>query len=60
MVGFGDPEFSAYLCPGLTTVRIDRRAIGRLAAEAILARIDGREIATIVDVGFQLIEREST
>lgn len=59
IIGFGDFEFAAYLCPTLTTVHIDRRAIGRLAAEAVLARIEGREVEKIADVGFRLIQRES-
>lgn len=59
VVGFGDFEFAAHICPPLTTVHIDRRAIGRAAAEAVLARIAGRDVEMIVDVGFRLIERES-
>ncbi len=59
VIGFGDFEFAAYVTPALTTVQIDRRAIGRLAAEAVLARINGHEVEQIVDVGFRLIERES-
>lgn len=60
VVGFGDFEFSAYVCPPLTTVHIDRRAIGRQAAEAVLARIEGQDVEKIVDVGFRLIERDSS
>jgi LacI family transcriptional regulator, gluconate utilization system Gnt-I transcriptional repressor len=60
VVGFGDFEFSADLSPALTTVRIDSMAIGRHAAQFIVERAEGREVATpVVDIGFELIERES-
>ncbi|UEM07316.1 LacI family DNA-binding transcriptional regulator (plasmid) [Skermanella rosea] len=60
VMGFGDLDFAAHTFPALTTVRIDRRAVGRLAAETMLARIDGRPgIETVIDIGFQVIERAS-
>jgi LacI family transcriptional regulator, gluconate utilization system Gnt-I transcriptional repressor len=60
VVGFGDLDFAAHTYPALSTVRIDRPAIGRQAAEALLARIDGRAVEKkVVDIGFQLIERAS-
>jgi LacI family gluconate utilization system Gnt-I transcriptional repressor len=60
VVGFGDLDFAAYTFPPLSTVRIDRAAIGRLAAEALLGRIDGRPVERIVDIGFQIMERGTT
>jgi LacI family transcriptional regulator, gluconate utilization system Gnt-I transcriptional repressor len=61
VMGFGDLDFAAYTFPALSTVRIDRRAIGRLAAEAMLARMDGRfDAEKVLDVGFEVIERAST
>jgi LacI family gluconate utilization system Gnt-I transcriptional repressor len=61
LMGFGDLDFAAYTFPALSTVRIDRRAVGRLAAEAMLARIDGQSVMDkVIDVGFQVIERAST
>ena len=41
VVGFDDLPFSAYLTPALTTVRQDARAIGRLAAERLVAALSG-------------------
>jgi len=61
VLGFGGQSFSASTFPALSTVRIDRAKIGSRAAEAIIARIEGRaDIETIIDVGFQIIERKTT
>jgi LacI family gluconate utilization system Gnt-I transcriptional repressor len=61
LIGFGDLEFSRRTVPELSTVRIDREAIGRRAAELILARIEGAEIETrVIDVGFEVVERGTT
>ena len=60
IVGFADLDFAAHTFPPLSTVRIDRPAIGRRAAEALLGRIEGRPVERIVDIGFQVIERGTT
>ena len=61
VMGFGDLDFAAYTFPALSTVRIDRRGIGRLAAEAMLARMEGRtDMEKVLDTGFEVIERAST
>jgi LacI family gluconate utilization system Gnt-I transcriptional repressor len=61
VVGFGDADFAAHIAPSLSTVRIDGTAIGRRAAELIIARCKGEAVAqTSVDVGFAIVEREST
>lgn len=58
--GFGDQDFAAHVDPSLTTVRIDGRAIGRIAADLLLTKLGGREPAErSVDVGFELIRRQS-
>jgi LacI family gluconate utilization system Gnt-I transcriptional repressor len=60
VVGFGDLTFAADLHPALTTVRIDGTSIGRHAARFILDRVEGREPAErVIDVGFQIVERDS-
>jgi LacI family gluconate utilization system Gnt-I transcriptional repressor len=61
IVGFGDQSFAAHTHPALSTVCIDRAEIGRRAAEALLERIEGRtDMDTIIDVGFQVMERETS
>lgn len=61
VIGFGDLEVAADSVPALTTVRIDRSGIGRIAARALLARIEGRPVAEkVVDVGFEIVERATT
>jgi LacI family gluconate utilization system Gnt-I transcriptional repressor len=61
LMGFGDLEFAACTYPALSTVRIDRAAIGFVAAELILARLDGQGVAqSIVDVGFEIVDRGTT
>jgi LacI family gluconate utilization system Gnt-I transcriptional repressor len=59
--GFGDADFAADLEPALTTVRIEGAKIGLQAAQMIIARCQRREVEPrIVDIGFGIVEREST
>lgn len=60
VVGFGDLNFAAHTCPPLSTVRVDGANIGRMAAQAILDRLDGKAVASLTDTGFQFIQRGST
>src|SRR5690606_38633849 len=60
VVGFGDQVTSPYTSPALTTVRIDGRKIGQLAAQFILERARGeRVLERIQDIGFEVIKRAS-
>ncbi len=59
--GFGNTDFSAYTVPSITTVHVDGPEMGRLAARLIMDRCRGKAAEqSIIDVGFRLIEREST
>lgn len=59
--GFGDADFAAHLHPSLTTVQVDGAAIGRLAAQLIIDRCRGQAIERpVVDIGFRIVERQST
>lgn len=61
VMGGGDADFAATLSPSLTSIRIDGQQTGRMAAELLLARLAGRPVErSVVDIGFTIIEREST
>jgi LacI family gluconate utilization system Gnt-I transcriptional repressor len=63
VLGFGDLSFAAHTYPPLSTVRVDGANIGRLAAQAIVARVEGEggaPVARLTDTGFELIQRGST
>jgi len=60
IVGFGDQNFAAYTYPSLTTVKIDRLKMGQLAAQSLLARLQGKQVErTVMDVGFSIVERDT-
>ncbi|MDM0112136.1 LacI family DNA-binding transcriptional regulator [Variovorax sp. J22R133] len=59
--GFGNADFSAHTVPSISTVHVDGREIGRLAARLIVERCRGEVVAQpVIDVGFRIIERGST
>jgi LacI family gluconate utilization system Gnt-I transcriptional repressor len=61
VIGFGGLEFSPHTVPALSSVAVDREAIGRRAAQMILDRIENSAAAGgVVDVGFRILERETT
>ncbi|HEX8886275.1 MAG TPA: LacI family DNA-binding transcriptional regulator [Noviherbaspirillum sp.] len=61
VMGFGDFDFSAHTFPSLSTVRIDKKAIGARAAEALIASALGKPVEKkMIDVGFELVQRQST
>ncbi|MCR4266343.1 LacI family DNA-binding transcriptional regulator [Nitratireductor sp. ZSWI3] len=60
IIGFGDQDFARHIQPALTTVRIDREALGRKAAEALLARLEATGTPeNVIDLGFEIIRRDS-
>lgn len=53
MIGFGDLDFAASNRPAITTVSVDRHAIGEQAATLLADRIEGGEEGeAIIDIGF--------
>ncbi len=63
VIGFGDLQTSRQCIPSLTTIRPPGAEMGRLAAEAILARLAGAPLRArrrILDVGFEIVERGSS
>lgn len=60
ITGFDDIELAAELAPGLTTVRVPSADIGRAAAERLLARIAGKRVPQLKEMGAPLIVRGTT
>jgi len=60
VLGFGDQALAVDCIPPLSTVRIDGTHIGRLGAQALIARMRGASVASTQDVGFEVIGRAST
>ncbi len=58
--GFGDFEISQAIVPAITTVNVDGALIGRLAAEALLARFAKTAAPRCIRVPFRIVERGST
>lgn len=60
VVGFGDLPIATAASPQLTTVRIDRKGMGKAAGELLLNRFLGDgQMQAITDLGFEIVERES-
>ncbi|MEX0329793.1 MAG: LacI family DNA-binding transcriptional regulator [Puniceicoccaceae bacterium] len=60
LMGLGDQDYAAHMHPALTTIRFDRVAMGRHAAESLLKRIDGLPVENpVMDIGFEIVERDS-
>jgi len=60
IVGVGDLEISAHVKPPLTTVRSPKFAIGAMAADYLLARVNGRDYAIPDELPLELVVRGST
>lgn len=62
VLGFGDQEFAVDLLPALSTISVDRERLGAIAAETLLARFDGADIAqrNVFDLGFSIVQRATT
>lgn len=59
VAGFGDFEVAQEVIPALTTVRIPGRDIGRRAASLLVDRLLGRNGENAVDMGFEIVLRDS-
>ena len=57
--GFGDLDFAAELRPALTSVRVDGKRIGTAAADCLIARLRGAPAQDKVDVGFEIVVRDT-
>jgi DNA-binding LacI/PurR family transcriptional regulator len=60
VVGFDDIEVAQHLIPPLTTVRVDKEAIGAWAVQRLLARaLAPGAVAATVALHVELIRRET-
>lgn len=59
IAGYDDLEIVQHTNPRLTCLRLPRLEIGRRSAEALLERIRGGDTAVKLDLGFQIVQRES-
>lgn len=57
--GFGDLDFAAAVQPALTTIRVDGARIGVNAARCLIDRLNGSPLQPKVDVGFELMVRDT-
>lgn len=62
VVGFDDIEMSEYFVPALTTIRQDRRRLGKRAAEVLLKRMSRSKAGPVGEtrIPVELIVRDST
>jgi LacI family gluconate utilization system Gnt-I transcriptional repressor len=59
--GFNDFDIASTVHPTLTSVKTYRYEMGRKSIEMLIAAISGnRPAERVVNLGYQLIEREST
>ncbi|MFJ5296352.1 LacI family DNA-binding transcriptional regulator [Pseudomonas sp. NPDC088368] len=60
LIGFNDLPGSAHMVPRLTSIRTPREQVGQRAAQLLLGLLDGNVQEEQVDLGFELVVREST
>lgn len=60
LVGFNDLPGSAHMVPRLTSIRTPRQEVGQRAAQLLLGLLDGVSQQARVDLGFELVVRESS
>jgi len=58
--GFNDLPASAWTHPPITTIATPRYDIGREAARMLLDAMEGKSVPCKLDLGFRLVERQST
>jgi len=60
IAGFDDLDILQHTMPRVTCLRLPRLEIGRRSAEALLDRVRGDGARVRLDLGFEVIQREST
>ncbi len=59
VIGIDNIAVSEYAYPALTTMAQDKKALGRLTAQALIATIEGKRIHSRTVIPMELIERNS-
>lgn len=60
IAGYGDTDLARQLFPALTTVRVNRYEMGRVAVRRMMDRLGGdTKTPTITSLGFEIVNRES-
>jgi LacI family transcriptional regulator len=60
VIGFNDADYAAFLNPALTTIKIHSDAIGRAAADHLIARMAGQDAVRLTEIDAELVVRGST
>ena len=60
IVGFDDIQSASFHVPSLTTIRQPLKSMGRIAAAALLKKLQGETLPAILRVDPELVVREST
>lgn len=60
LVGFNDLPGSAHMVPRLTSIRTPRQEVGQRAAHLLLGLLEGVAQHPQIDLGFELVARESS
>ncbi len=60
VTGFDDMDISEHIPPGLTTMRVPKAEMGRAAADYLLRRLAGRDVAATTELDLEWIVRGST
>jgi len=60
VTGFDDLEWARHLWPGLTTVRVPWGRMAQIAADMLVAQLDGQEYRHYTMLEYDLVVREST
>ncbi len=59
LIGFDDLPIAGMASPRLSTVRVDREAIGRGVVRLLAMKLDGEQAAMQLDIGLSLVEGET-
>jgi DNA-binding LacI/PurR family transcriptional regulator len=60
IIGFDDIGFVAFMNPPLTTIRVERAELGKLAVRRLLERVEEPDLPPVrIELGCRLIERQS-